>query len=284
MRAQLGAIVALLGVVTLTAQAPQVFRATTELVLVDVQVREGNRPVKNLTAADFIVYDSGAPQRIEQLSVEQMPIDLTILLDTSGSTRGAAEEFRRGADRVASFLRPDDRVRLMAFSTELGEVSPLGPALPAPQVGVELFGGTSLHDSLILTMSRRTNPGRRHLIVTFTDAEDTTSVTQPADVELLARVSESVVHVVVPAHAFGPTATLPARFRPINEAVETSGGSIAPLNGDAVDALKRIFDEFRQSYVLRYTPTWKSLPGWHPLSVRVTKSGVTVRARRGYYR
>lgn len=280
----LGLVVMLLGAVTLGAQAPQVFRATTELVLVDVQVRDGNRPVKNLTASDFIVYDSGAPQRIEQLSVEQMPIDLTILLDTSGSTRGAAEQFRRGADRVASFLRSDDRVRLMAFSTALAEVSPLGPVLPAPRVAVELLGGTSLHDALILTMSRRTNPGRRHLIVAFTDAEDTTSVTQPADVELLARVSESVVQLVVPADTLRSATALPARFRPINEAVETSGGVISPLNGDAVDALKRIFDEFRQSYVLRYTPTWKSLPGWHPLSVRVTKPGVTVRARRGYYR
>ena len=37
------------------AQAPQVFRSTTEVVLVDVLVREGNRPVRNLTAADFIV-------------------------------------------------------------------------------------------------------------------------------------------------------------------------------------------------------------------------------------
>ena len=133
----------------------------------------------------------------------------------------------------------------------------------------------SLNDALLLTMARRTNPGRRHLIVTFTDGEDTTSVSQPVDVTSGARMSESLLHLVVPAES---------RVRPLNEAIEISGGAVTPLSGDAVDALKRIFDDLRQSYLLRYTPTWKSLPGWHSLSVRVAKSGVTVRARRGYYR
>ena len=133
-------------------------------------------------------------------------------------------------------------------------------------------------------MARRTDPGRRHLIVTFTDGEDTTSVSQPADVTSGARMSESVVHLVVPAEALGRGGTAPEHFRSVNEAVETTGGSITPLSGDAVEALKRIFDDLRRSYLLRYTPTWKSLPGWHSLSVRVARPGVTVRARRGYYR
>ena len=258
------------------AQVSQVFRSTTEVVLVDVLVREGNRPVKNLTAADFIVYDSGAPQRIDQVSVEQLPIDLTLLLDTSGSTKAVAEQFRRGANRVAAMLGPDDRVRLMAFATEVAELSPLGRALPAPGATIQPpSGGTSLNDALLLTVARRTDPGRRHLIVTFTDGEDTTSVSQPVDVTSGARMSESLLHLVVPAES---------RVRPLNEAIEISGGAVTPLSGDAVDALKRIFDDLRQSYLLRYTPTWKSLPGWHSLSVRVAKSGVTVRARRGYYR
>ena len=217
--------------------------------------------------------------------MEQLPIDLTLLLDTSGSTKAVAEQFRRGANRVAALLKPDDRVRLMAFATEVAELSTLGRGLPALGATIQPpSGGTSFYDALVLTMARPTDPGRRHLIVTFTDGEDTTSVTQAVDVTSGARMSESVVHLVVPAETLGPGATVPARLRAVNEAVEMSGGAITPLSGDAVDALKRIIDDLRQSYLLRYTPTWKSLPGWHSLSVRVTKPGVTVRARRGYYR
>jgi VWFA-related protein len=282
--AQIAALITA-GAAVAVADTPQVFRSTTEVVLVDVLVREGSRPVRNLRAEDFIVYDSGAPQRIDQVSVEQLPLDLTLLLDTSGSTKAVAEQFRRGASRVAAMLGPDDRVRLMAFATEVAELSPLGRALPAPSAAIQPpSGGTSFYDALLLTMARRTDAGRRHLIVTFTDGEDTTSVSQPVDVTAGAKMSESAVHVVVPAEALGSGGTMPARFRSVNEAVEMTGGSITPLSGDAVDALKRIFEDLRQSYLLRYTPTWKSLPGWHSLTVRVTKPGVTVRARRGYYR
>lgn len=279
-----GGLVLLLAATT-TAQSSQVFRSTTEVVLVDVQVREGTRPVRNLTAADFIVYDSGAPQRIDGLTVEQLPIDLTILLDTSGSTLGVADEFRRSADRVVSLLRREDRVRLMGFATDVVDLTPLGRTFPAQ---ADLLraprGGTSLHDALLLTLARPTEAGRRHLVVVFTDGADTTSVAGAGELQAVANVSECALHVVVPAPILGRAPREPTELLPIQRAAMLTGGSIEPLSGEAVDALKRIFVDFRQSYVLRYTPTWKSLPGWHSLSVRVTKPGLTVRARRGYFR
>jgi Ca-activated chloride channel family protein len=263
----------------------QVFRSTTEVVLVDVVVRDGNRFVKGLSASDFVLYDAGLPQRIDQVSVEQLPIDLTILLDTSGSTTVVTEQFRRDAGRVASFLRADDHARLMAFATGVTELIPIGqPFHLADFSNRAPSGGTSLFDALVLTMARRTEPGRRHLIVAFTDGEDTNSVSDASDVRRTAGASDSVLHLVVPSTSLGRGGALPRALQPVHEAVDATGGTVAALSGNAVDALGRIFDEFRQSYVIRYTPTWKSLSGWHALSVRVTRPGVSVRARRGYYR
>jgi len=46
----------------------------------------------------------------------------------------------------------------------------------------------------------------------------------------------------------------------------------------------RALDEFRTSYVLRYTLQGVKRAGWHDLSVRIVKPGTnySVRARRGY--
>jgi hypothetical protein len=56
--------------------------------------------------------------------------------------------------------------------------------------------------------------------------------------------------------------------------------------GDAVGAFRRLFEDFRQSYVLRYTLAGVPSPGWHDITVRVVSKNsqrYTVRARRGYY-
>jgi hypothetical protein len=56
-----------------------------------------------------------------------------------------------------------------------------------------------------------------------------------------------------------------------------SGGSLER-------AFRTIFDEFRQSYVLVYTPTNTPARGWHVISVTVPKiRNATVRARQGYF-
>jgi hypothetical protein len=44
-----------------------------------------------------------------------------------------------------------------------------------------------------------------------------------------------------------------------------------------------IFREFRQRYLLSYTPARVSTPGWHRLEVRVRQRGAAVRARQGYF-
>ena len=46
----------------------------------------------------------------------------------------------------------------------------------------------------------------------------------------------------------------------------------------------RVFEDFRSSYVLRYTPARVTARGWHELEVKTTRAGrLTVRARRGYF-
>ena len=48
-------------------------------------------------------------------------------------------------------------------------------------------------------------------------------------------------------------------------------------------AFTEIFAEFRQRYLLTFSPDRMSSPGWHKLEVRVKRRGVNVRARSGYF-
>jgi hypothetical protein len=48
------------------------------------------------------------------------------------------------------------------------------------------------------------------------------------------------------------------------------------------DGFRRVLEQFRSSYVLTFSPKDVPREGRHALDVRVTRSGVNVRARREY--
>jgi hypothetical protein len=71
----------------------------------------------------------------------------------------------------------------------------------------------------------------------------------------------------------------------LRNVAEASGGRLIELRGlaEMSQALLAILREFRQRYVITYTPTGVSPPGWHRLDVRVKRRGASVRAREGYF-
>jgi hypothetical protein len=65
------------------AQSPS-FRSETDAVRVDVSVTRGGVPVQGLTLDDFELADSGVAQRIHDLSVGTVPLNL-LLCSTSAA-------------------------------------------------------------------------------------------------------------------------------------------------------------------------------------------------------
>ena len=63
-----------------------VFRTDVSLVRVDAQVVDSNnRAVTGLTARDFVLKEDGRQQEIRNFASEDMPVDVLLLLDVSGS-------------------------------------------------------------------------------------------------------------------------------------------------------------------------------------------------------
>lgn len=89
---------------TLLAQQPAAgytFKAQSELVLVNVSVRDNNgNPVRDLTPEDFTVLEDNKPQRVATFDIEdthntpQIPMQQVNLLSTPAKTAGAAASAR----------------------------------------------------------------------------------------------------------------------------------------------------------------------------------------------
>ena len=280
-------------------QTPQpTFRTTGSLVTVDVQVRDGTRLVRGLTAADFQISDNGVPQKVEMLDVESLPIDLTLVVDTSGSIVPMLEQLRMYVRDAAAALRVDDRFRLITFAGDVREATPLLPAderLPIERLQAD--GATSIVDAATASLMRTRQGDRRQIVAVFTDGIETNSALDGAALESVAKRSDSVLYVFLVSNPMYVPVWSPADTRgywlsrvdfDVDElvaAATATGGAVERVNvrTELPALLRRTLEDYRTSYVLRYAPAGVAEQGWHAIEVRVPESSHRVRARAGYF-
>lgn len=282
-----------------TLAAAQVFRSGVDLVSVDVSVRSGNRVVAGLTAADFRLYDNGVLQQVDAVSIEDVPIDVTIFHDTSVSQGGRIDSLKRDIVAVAGLLRAGDRIRLLTFDDQVQDAFGWQPAGSAPDVSRVKMGRISpVYDALFAAFLHSPETGRRHMVLALTDAADAGGITSIETLTAVADRSEAVLHLVRldDSRQTGPQRGVIRQWNPtrapateaamVEKLAEDTGGVVheEPLfRNHVVSSFRKAFDDFRQSYVLRYSPKGVKPGGWHELKVEVVKPGRhTVRARRGY--
>ena len=81
----------------LSAQNPT-FTSRVEVVRIDALVTDiSGKPIAGLTPADFEVVDNGVPQHVDLVLAEQLPLNVVLALDLSGSVAGEqAAQLRTG--------------------------------------------------------------------------------------------------------------------------------------------------------------------------------------------
>ena len=280
------------------AQDPApVFRASADVVSVEASVRRDRRPVLGLKAADFALLDNGVPQEITDVSYERLPIDVTVLLDVSASVTGSVlDELRRSLRQLRADLGARDRLRLITFDMRirrLVDFTDPGSATDTALASLAASGSSAVFDSLAVALTAAVTPGRRQLIVLFSDGQDSSSISD-ADILLdVARRSTPTVAVVLASSSTKrPASLLRSASKQGSATVGSLADQIASDTGGSVVSIspgenltstfRRVLEQFRTSYVLYFTPKGVDRQGTHTLEVRVKDARVEVRARRGY--
>jgi hypothetical protein len=209
----------------------------------------------------------------------------------------------------------------VTFNAVVRERLPLASARAAPLSLGRPTGQTSLNDAIALALAVPPVPDRRQMVLVFTDGFDSSSILTEDDVLAVAGRSPAAVFLVsraigspwlppmISKEAGGGTApvlrgvaTLPAKF--FERLADATGGlslqtssirvdtttdgtrstmRMTPNDNLLTDVFLRAFEDFRSSYLIRYSPTGVPRGGWHDVSVRVTRSGRhEVRVRSGY--
>jgi Ca-activated chloride channel family protein len=291
---------ALTSVSLLAQDAPPVFRSNVSRVTLSVTVRTANgKPVTNLTAADFRLFDSGREQRLADFRREPTPVSLGFLVDFSGSMGVGARRraARENVHHLLSWLTPGtDRAGLFAFDRQLRVLQPMAPVpgdILAQLDNVERpFGATSLFDAIAETgRILASSSGPRRAVVAITDGADNASTLTPSEVSGLASSIDVPVYVVVAVspldrdgdQPFDEAAIAQLTEGPLGNLARWTGGEIYASLGTAQSSrnAQQVVSELRQQYLIAFEPDQR--PGWHPIELRTNNAELIVRTRSGYF-
>ena len=129
-------------------QPPAAFRSGVEVVTVPALVTNGTRPVAGLTTADFELLDDGVAQTVTSMPIESLAVDVTLVLDTSGSLEGRALEHVKATSSDRRRSQTADRVRLLTFADNVTDVRPATGRHTTARRSIAGGGATSLYAAL----------------------------------------------------------------------------------------------------------------------------------------
>jgi VWFA-related protein len=274
----------------IAAQDLPSFRSAVSIIVVPASVTRNGASVSGLTAADFELRDNGVLQKVSSSLIETMPLDVTLLLDTSGSLRGPAlEQFKSDVGAMVRLLADEDRVQLLTFAMHARLVFGFqSPRVPLPLDRVQASGATAFYDALVAALTAFPRSDRPQLLFVLTDGEDTRSFLDARDVLGLANQSSAALFIAIesPRPLPGPVAGQPDHpLVTLREAALRTGGGMSQRRPDVSlpETFRRALSVFRTSYLLTYTPEGVARSGWHDITVRTKDRGLVVRARRGYH-
>jgi len=256
------------------------FEEVNRVILWVTVTDRSDRLVGDLTQDNFSVFEDGAQQTIRDFVLEDRPITMAIVLDSSGSMRDAMPEVHQAGAAFVETLRPQDRALVIDFDDKvflLQELTSEQAALKTAVTSTEALGSTALYDALHAAFRKLKGIEGRKAIVLLSDGDDTSS--QLA----FERILEEAKAESVLLYAIGLGDVRKSIMKDLSE---TTGGRafFVAKASQLADVYRKIAEELRRQYYLSYSTTNKVWDGrFIKLEVKSKNPDWSVRARRGYF-
>jgi Ca-activated chloride channel homolog len=270
------------------------FHVDVKLVSIFVNVTDKNGAlVGGLTQDDFAVYEDGRPQQIAVFERQsELPLNLTLAIDTSGSVHKDMSEEASAARRFAhAILRPQDQMSVLQFATDVHELTPFTNKLAVIDRGLsELHGdfATALYDAICLGSEKLGKKEGRKVLVLVSDGDDTAQSSTYAQALEAALRNEVMIYslIDVPIEASAGR-DLGGEHALITMSEQTGGKYYYVSDGGLDKAFARVSDDLRTQYLIGYYPHHQMLgTTFHRLTVTIPRAAAeqfNVRNKTGYY-
>lgn len=257
-----------------------------------VRNRRGT-PVSGLGKENFQIYEDGVLQEIKNFSRGDIPVEVGLIVDNSGSMIPKRREVIAAALAFARSSNPQDQMFVVNFNEHVSfglpddmpftdEVAQLEVALSR----IAANGQTALYDAVAAGIEHLKKGNRdKQVLIVISDGADNASKRTKSQILAMVGQSNAIIYSIALFEAGDPD----QRFGVLKQLAKAAGGeTFLPASvKEAVPICQRIARDIRSQYTLVYTPTNRKKDGtYRAVQVKAIAPGrgaVSVRTRPGYY-
>jgi Ca-activated chloride channel family protein len=273
------------------------------MVLVEATVRDDKGRIANdLKREDFRVLEDGVEQQIINVSRDELPLAVALVVDGSSSISPVLPELHHAAYDTLSQLKPEDQVALYAFAAHperLVDLTTDRKSIADSIMGIGSAGGTNIADALheAIDYLGQEARDRRHAVIMISDNQPTAKGEfNGDDVIRLALETQTIVYSVrfgrdrLEGTVDDPGWIPGARW--VNKIMLETGGEIIDMAavGSAQKAMAAVIARLKQRYTLGYqSSNTRRDRAFRAIDVRLSdraqdsKHPYRIFARHGYY-
>ncbi len=263
----------------------------TDLVTLHVRVIDrNNRPINNISKADFRVLEDGVPQPIFSFTEEEVPVIYGLAVDTSGSLRPQFEQVISAAKTIINSNKKGDETFLERFisSDKIETIQDFTANKEYLMDGLDQLyiegGQTAVIDGVYLAADHvagyqkgADDNRRRRALIVVTDGEDRQSYYNEAQLFSKLREEDVQIYVVGFVNELDTDKGLirkSSKEKAVNLlnrlASETGGRAFFPNSiAELPQIANEIVRDLRTQYVIAYDPTNKAHDGGYR-AIKVT--------------
>jgi len=250
-------------------------RVDTTLILVPVSVNDPlNRPVSGLERENFRLFEDKVEQRIVQFAMDDEPVAVGLVFDTSGSMGDKLSRSRMAAKEFFHISNPEDEFFLVEFDNAPRLVVPLTAdtgTIEGHLAFSRSHGSTALLDAIYLALHemKRSKKNKKALLI-ISDGGDNHSRYSQKEVTDVVKESDVLIYSIgvfggggSPEEAGGPAL--------LSKVSEQTGGRLFEANAvELPDIARKIGIELRNRYILGYSPQNQARDGkYHRIEVKM---------------
>lgn len=259
-------------------------KVNVEAIQVTVTVTdEQGRFIGRIPQPAFRVFENGKLQPITYFASEDVPLELVVAVDISGSMTTSMLPLKKAVKDFLLAVPAKDQVTLLGFNDTVFALTrkTTDPAERARAVDrLAPWGATALYDAIVRAIDMLGRQTGRKALVIFSDGEDQGSHVSLEDVERRLQASDVTLYIIAQGRGISHDYLKRTMYR---LTTPTGGRTITTTSIDQLHgAFADLLDELSNQYLLGYQPTdGRRDDSWREITVEV--DGFShVRSRQGY--